>query len=291
MKLIALMAARDESWVIGLSLRAALKWCDEVIVLAHCCTDDTINIVIDAAEEKPGHVHLMVEDNPVWAEMHHRQAMLEKARQLGATHIAYVDADEVLTGNLLPLVRPELEEMPPGGYLRLSLPCLWRSLYRYRTDGLFGDKASTMVAFRDDGKVGWQPGEDGYQFHSREPRGAKQFSRADRGMGGVMHLQFVDWRRLISKHKRYKLLERVMYPQKPVADIDKLYSYAPNETGLQTADVPAEWWEPYRDLIRHVDLNQKPWQEEDCERMLMEHGAEYFEGLDLFYNREQVAAQ
>ena len=41
MKLICLMPARNEDWIIGLSARAALMWCDELIVMDHASTDRT----------------------------------------------------------------------------------------------------------------------------------------------------------------------------------------------------------------------------------------------------------
>jgi uncharacterized metal-binding protein YceD (DUF177 family) len=46
MKLVGLMLCRNSDWVIGLSLRAALMWCDAVVVLMHNCSDDTEEIVV-----------------------------------------------------------------------------------------------------------------------------------------------------------------------------------------------------------------------------------------------------
>jgi hypothetical protein len=39
MKLIGLMPVRGEDWILGLSARAALMWCDELVILLHSCTD------------------------------------------------------------------------------------------------------------------------------------------------------------------------------------------------------------------------------------------------------------
>src|SRR5580704_9704047 len=100
MNLIAVMPARNEAWVVGCSLRIALLWCDEVIVLDHASTDRTAEIVAEIAEQNPGRVHVISESCADWPEMSHRQRLLETARQQKATHVAIVDADEVLTGNL-----------------------------------------------------------------------------------------------------------------------------------------------------------------------------------------------
>ena len=53
MKLVGMMACRNDSWVIGLSLRVALMWCDEVVVLLHACTDRSEDIVREVNKETP----------------------------------------------------------------------------------------------------------------------------------------------------------------------------------------------------------------------------------------------
>src|SRR5690348_12957855 len=102
MKLIGLMPVRNEAWCLGLTLRVALMWCDEVVVFLHACTDRSFEIVREIREEAGvDRVALSVYSNPIWNEMLHRQWMLLQARDHGATHIAIIDADEILTGDLL----------------------------------------------------------------------------------------------------------------------------------------------------------------------------------------------
>ena len=95
------MPCRNEDWVLGLTARAALMWCDELILWLHSCTDGSRDIAVAVAHEHPGRVIIDVANDPTWAEMSHREQMLELARERGATHIAMVDADEILTGNLI----------------------------------------------------------------------------------------------------------------------------------------------------------------------------------------------
>ena len=57
MKLIGLMHVRDEQWVLGAALPAALRFVDEIVVLDHDSTDRTPAIVDRAAREHPGRVH------------------------------------------------------------------------------------------------------------------------------------------------------------------------------------------------------------------------------------------
>src|ERR1700683_1376879 len=92
MRLIAILPVRNEDWCLGLSLRAMLMFCDEVIVGLHACTDASAKIVADVLFEEPGRITWTEHRDPIWSEMAHRQALLDIARERGATHIAIVDA-------------------------------------------------------------------------------------------------------------------------------------------------------------------------------------------------------
>lgn len=281
MKLLALMPVRNEAWILGLSLRVALRWCDGIVVLDHASTDGTAAILDAALAEFGERVIVLREEDPAWSEMAHRQRLLEAGRAAGGTHFAIVDADEVLTGNLLNPIRGIVSGIGPGGLLQVGMPCMWRSLGAYRTDGrIWARREDLVLAFCDRLSLKWQA--DGYDHHHRQPHGSTTHRRLGYAEGGVMHLQWSSWRRLVAKHARYKMMERVKYPQKPVAVIDRQYSMALDETGLSLQPAPLDWWEPYADLMHYADLDATPWQEDECMRLWMEHGAEAFRGLNLF---------
>lgn len=288
MKLVATMPLRNEAWIVGMTARIVLQWCDELVVLLHQCIDRTPEILREIAEEYPGRVTILDEHDGVWREMHHRQRLLKTARARGASHVAITDADEILCGNLLPTVRREIERLRPGQYMTAGMPCMWRSLTRYRTDGrIWSGRDDLVLAFADAPGVSWQP-VGGYDHHMRAPSGSHVSGRILRD-GGVMHLQWASWRRLTAKHAWYQMHERLRYPLRPVKQIATTYSYAPDERGLQTAEAPLSWWLPYRDLMRHVDLDAEPWHEAECRRLLDEHGTEKFAGLNL-HQLAEVAA-
>src|SRR5882724_7954080 len=116
MNLVGIMPVRNEDWILGLSLRVALMWCDEVLVLMHQCTDRTSDIIEEVSKENCGCIWLRVDDTQ-WDEMRHRQMMLDFARKstglkiASATHIALIDADEILSANLLPTIRGHVERL------------------------------------------------------------------------------------------------------------------------------------------------------------------------------------
>jgi hypothetical protein len=290
MKITALMPVRNEDYVCGLTARAALLWCDSLIFLNHASTDRTGDIIAEVKDEFRGRVASLIDDDPCWNEMIHRQRLLEAARLLGATHIAIIDADELLAGNLLPTIRGLVEHTSPGSILQLPGYNLRGGLEHYHSNGIWGNRTFSL-AFKDDARLNWQ----GDQFHHREPFGMhlNPFRPIPQGQGGILHLWGVDERRLLAKSALYKVTERLRWPAKPIEEIDGSYNlaihrWASNASRWDYAGVPEEWWEPYRDLMPHLDIGAEPWQIAEVSRLIAEHGRERFRGLDLF-EIDQVA--
>ena len=307
MKLVGLMPVRNEAWVLAMSARVALMWCDEIVIGLHACTDASPDIAMDLMKEYPGRVVVCSHPEAIWDEMTQRQRLLGAARQRMATHIAMIDADEILTGNLLPAVqrlelRAETSEIDYGGeslytgirekmerlgdrMLTLPIYNLRGGIHRYHANGLWGNR-TVSLAFKDDPQLHW----GGDTFHRREPQGKRlqSFCPIAHGEGGVMHLWGASERRLIAKHAMYKVTERLRWPDKDVRDIDFMYSQCvkgglrENPKDWTFADVPEAWWKPYEHLLRYLDVDAEPWQEAEVRRLVAEHGREKFAGLDLF---------
>lgn len=294
MKLVGMILVRNEDWILGLSLRAALMWCDAVVVLLHSCTDNSLDIVMQARAENPGIEFLVIEtDEPDWPEMGHRQLMLEWARTLRGTHLSIIDADEILTSNLLkdPLsivpgpVTHAAASLERGMIMQLPGYNLRNGVSSYHSNGVWG-KRWFSVGFKDDPALGWA----GNTFHRREPQGRtlRPFQPFPQGSGGVMHLWGASWRRLVAKHALYKLREAIM-AQRPIDVIDREYSMAAygrgsgdNPSTWTYADVPESWWSGYAHLMQYLHLDTVPWQEAECRRLVEQHGRGIAKGLDLF---------
>jgi hypothetical protein len=281
MKLVALMPVRNEAWVLGASLRAALRWCDHVVVLNHASTDSTAGIICDVAEEFSTRVTSLYEPRPEWKEMDHRQRMLEVGREIGGTHFALVDADEILTGNLVPTIRYWISKLQPTEILQVGMLAMWRSLDHYRVgQSIWSNRHDLTLAFCDHPSLGWAA-RNGYDHHSREPHGSRR-SQFPHVQGGVMHLQWASWRRLVAKHARYKMDERIKYPNRSIQEIDRMYSLALDEKGIEVQTVEPEWWAPHMRYRGLIELGAEPWQERQCREWIAEHGPEMFQGLHLF---------
>ncbi len=284
MFLVGLMLARNEDWIIGMTARVALKWCDHLVILDHASTDKTAATLQPVARENPGRLTVLREDSETWDEMEHRQRTLDAALRLGATHCAIIDADEAVTCNMLPAIRGLVGNLEHGQYLSVPMIPLWRTMFDMRTDNCVWTRARLSLAFRLSRNLTWRPAVDGYEHHHRVPYGIKQERRYEPvNGGGAFHMQWANWARLLAKHVLYKVNEIVRWPHRwPVARVDRLYSQALDEVGLETAPVPLEWLEEYADMAAGVETDSEPWQSAEARRVVEEHGREKFKGLNLW---------
>jgi hypothetical protein len=294
-KLIALMPVRNEDWCVGLTARAVLMWCDELICLLHNCTDRSAEILIEI--NQPERLHIFRDLSPEWTEMRHRQMLLDAARIHGATHIATIDADEILTGNLIDScepwetvrdIRDTIEELAPGEILHLPRLAMPGRTDRYLVEGPWAHEA-IAVAWKDDPRFHWNADtRKGYDFHHRNPMvtAGASFSQFRLELEpGLMHLQFCDRNRLRAKDALYQMTEILRWPgQRTPYELAQMYGNGVHGSDPQKyacLDVPDSWWAPYRDLMGYLHLDAEPWQKAECERLWREHGPEKFAGLDL----------
>ena len=275
MKLICVSVCRNEAWTVEAMVRSALRWVDDVLVLDHASTDRTPDILAGLAQET-GRVTLLREPEPLWRDMAFKQRLLVTAREMGGTHIAILDADEILTANLLPVIRPMIESLEPRQVLEIPWIQLWRSLDRYRDDRSNWSRSFASMAVCDAPELYWAAVAGYEHHHHRYPFNGVPVKRLTLKEGGLLHYQHANWRRLMAKQTWYQMYEMVRWPHFGAEAIHKRYRGTYDETGLSTAAVPDGWWGPERELIR---LDNPPWQEEDMQRMIMEKGSDYFKGV------------
>jgi glycosyltransferase involved in cell wall biosynthesis len=277
MKIIATMPVRNEAWCVAPSIRVAMKWCDEIVVLNHCSVDGTADILQALKYEFDGRLHVMNEPDPVWNEAAYRQRLLAKARERGATHVALVDADEMLTANLVPLIRPGIEHMAPATCLMLRWLCLWRSVTKYRSDDSEFGRAMIPVVFRDAPQVSYES-RAGYPLHTRMPRLRTPYEWPPGAQGAVLHFQHASWPRLLAKQALYKMNDLLLWDQ-PAGEINRRYDPTVSEAGLELTKLPAAFAHPG---IAELAIDAPPWQEAECQRLHRKHGAGKLAGLDLY---------
>lgn len=270
MKLIGLMLARSESWVIGCSARAALKWCDDLVVIDDDSTDDTAEIARDAG----AYVVTVRRTEEHWPEMHLRQKSLDIGRNRDGTHFAIIDADEVLTATDIPHVKAWFGALAAGQCLDAPMIACWKSLDEYNA----GIQSTITLGFRDAPGLCWKPrGTEQYHHHARPPMGSSPQHCAAHGRG-VFHLQFAAWDRFIWKHRHYLLMERLRWGY-PARELNEKYHWFERITAVPRP-VPSEYWAglPRED----IHLAHDSWYRAEVERILKAHSPGTFRDLDLF---------
>lgn len=274
MKLIGLMLARNEQWIIEASIRAAMQWVDHLIVIDHDSTDDT-RAIADRLRDEYGRITVIAWTGcPDWVEMDMRQTMLSHARRMDATHIAVIDADEIVTLNLRRHIRRWFDQLQQGEALMLPMLRIYDGLDDYDTS----HEEWISVGFVSDYSGDWIA-RKGYHHHARMPEKVRnnRLQRINRHIdGGVMHLQWASPLRVTAKHVWYRMMEKLRY-DRPVSELNALYDQSIMGDPV-LADCLPGWWGPERDLIR---VDDEPWHLEACRTMLLEHGPEQFAGLDL----------
>ena len=286
MNLIGLMLVRNEDWILGLSARAALDWCDGLVIFDHASTDRTPDIIYELMQQNPGRIYAIgSNDASKWNEMEHRQATLEVGRRAGGDHFAIIDADEVLTHNLQKVVRSTISGLGPAKILDMPMLACWKSLDHYRNDSSVWSRSIVSLGFKDAPGIHWKAEDDGYQHHSRVPRGQK-WSRhtpyRTLSHGGVMHLQFSNWRRCRAKQYWYRMVEAVRWPGRESSkEINDRYNMALDESGIKLVPCRKEWWDGYIDYVGHVDMDSEPWHEKEIIRLWKENDMSLFDGIEI----------
>jgi hypothetical protein len=279
MRLIGLMVVRNESWVLEASMKAALQWVDGLAIYLDRCTDNTVEIVKKIAKGCKKDI-LVNESDPdaYWQEMDHRHKNLQDGRGMGGTHFAIIDADEILTSNLLPWVRGWCEELMPGQVLDLPMVAPWGNLDFYSPN----TRSVMTVAFMDKSDLGWAPrGEEKYHHHNRPPHGfTGRMSPLSLEEGGCFHLQWASIQRKIWKDRHYMMTEllRWNYPEDAINEKYHWWDKLPHGADLKA--VPPGWWAGYdKSSIRPT---QPSWYEWEVKKLIREHGRERFSKLSLF---------
>jgi len=276
-KIVATVLCRLDQWSLRLALRSALEWCDEVVVGIHepggAVYDPCWMVIADLSKDPAlaQRIDVVALGDESWDEMDMRQRLLLRARELGATHIAIVDADEAVTADLVPTIRDHVTALRPKQALDLRMVSphhgqskTGASLDVARCDGIFG-RANITLAFGDDPSLAWKNAEDGYCYHNRPPRGLTDRAYlASNDTSGVFHLQYASLLRLASKAAYYKIIERMKFPDRdasqPAALNDK-YDWTLNDDGERYTPIPdSRWAYAFGDGRAFVDLTEVPWQ-------------------------------
>lgn len=280
-KIIGLVAAKNEAALIEFSLRALAPYVDSIVLFDDNSSDETVAIAKKL--RKQCKIESILEKT-TWDynETFYRQALLDEGRRLGGTHFICLDADEAFTSNFLQNdeLRKTISKMEPGDKLIFQWLQLWRSTLKVRRDSSIWTNNSKIFAFADDGVSNYHAQE----FHLlRNPQGltGKNLAIQSNEMG-VMHFQFVNWENLLIKQAWYRCLELVKDETKSVAEINERYAPSKDETALGLVDVPREWFSSYPFFSPCYFTQLETWRSKQVISWFDEKGLDFFKDLDIW---------
>lgn len=270
---ICVTPVRNEAWIIDLFLAAAKTWATDVVVADQRSTDGTL----ERLQRTPG-VSVVVNDSPVFDEVHRQRLLLTRAREFAGKRILIaLDADEALSANFATSDEwRRLENAEPGTVLRFRwvnvLPGFERAWI---------PPGHVPLGFVDDGSA-----HGGKRIHNPRlphPDGAPVL---DFDEVVVLHFQYVAWGRMASKQRWYQAWEHLHHRQKSPLQLYREYnhmhgSWEPSEI----RPLQREWLEGYEQAgidFRSLPPDPTTWWDSEVLQMMHEHGTERFRRIDLW---------
>ena len=244
------MLIRNESWIIKASIPAALNFCDYLVIGNDASTDSTPSIIASLKDEYPDRISTInfKRDN-TFNEMQKRESLLQFTYKLGADIVLLLDADEMITRNLQEILTNTFNTMGSNEAILLPMIPVWRSLSTWRNDNSVWSKVCVPIAFTTAAEYHYFVRPDGYEFHSRLPRDSAFtqiiLNENQRQIyGGILHFQWVNWKRLVAKQLWYKSVERKRWGT-PEDVLTRRYNPSMDETHIRLATMRTEWTKGY----------------------------------------------
>jgi len=280
-KIVGLVPARNERHLISQCLRALALFTDAIVYLDDASTDETPQIV-EALSHECRIERIIRKKEWFRDEPGDRNQLLQAGREIGGTHFIVIDADEMLSSNLLDnaCLTEAIRKLQLGDRLALNWIQLWRSIDEYRFDNSVWTWNYKEIIFCDDGHSSYT---SEFIHTPRVPEGLTGRSFKLEGyFAGLLHFQFAAWRNLLIKQSWYRCLERIREPNKSIVEINQRYAPSKDETGLALKPSPRNWFYGYPFFDRTVFDLPEEWREEQILGWIDQYGREFFAGLDIW---------
>lgn len=234
--IICLTPVKNEAWCLDDFLKSASLWADYIIICDQFSTDGSREI----ASQYPK-VRLI--DNPslTFNEPERQKMLIDEARKIaveGKRLLITLDADEMFSPDFLDKNNNEWQNMlnaQEGTIFRFQLANLHPDGQHYWEANYF------PWGFMDDGS----PHNENAKIHTARIPLPANASIVDIQSIKVIHRQFIDWKRMESKHRWYQAYERITYPQKNAVDIFRMYHHMYQAIHSTMLQIPQEWFDLY----------------------------------------------
>jgi glycosyltransferase involved in cell wall biosynthesis len=271
-KIVVIAPIRNEQWILTEFLKATSTFADLIVIGDHNSTDESRSI----ARAFPK-VVLFESKMEKFSERERRNELLIEARKHALESVILsLDADEFITPNFITNDNLTLlRQLTPGTRIRLPFFNVRPDLTSYWV------VPQDPIGFVDDGSM-HEHGENIHFPRIPERIDAPIFQLDN---AGLLHLQFIDWSRMESKHRWYRAWERVNFPRKHPLSIARRYSHMYAVPKNKIRQLPKTWLDHYEDLgVKFGDLSKRKesyWWDSETIKLIEIHGAEKFRYVDL----------
>lgn len=274
MKVIAMVPARNEAWIIAHSLACLSGFCDVILVGDRESEDGTREI----CRRFPKTV--VLDARPGCRIREQRWQLLDAARGYDGHNLLWAtDADELVSPRLMTrFLDRHRAELVPGRAVECLDYTLWNSAREYR-DYSYYQPFWNRVGFVDDRQADFDRSDATALHEPRVPAGEHAaVVRADEVP--LLHLQWMIPRRNQLKQAWYRCRE--LLDGRAAAVINEFYAVTLPDAGARTSPVPPEWT---ADLtFPGEDGDRVPsWHLRDIVGWFDQHGIARFEPLEIWH--------
>lgn len=275
MKVIAMVPARNEAWVIEHSLACLSKFCDVILVSDRNSDDGTREI----CQRFPKVV--ILDPGPESRIREQRWQLLDAARDYDGHNLLWSnDADELLSPRLInAFLESRRDELAVGRVVECRFYTLWNSPGQYR-DYSYYQPYWSRLGFVDDRRADYDRSVAAPLHEPRTP--ADEHAPAVRGDNlPMLHLQWMVPHRNQLKQAWYRCREW-LDRGKSAASINELYATTFPAPRARTAPVPPEWVADLTFPDASGDLSPS-WHQREIFAWFDECGVEHFEPLEIWH--------
>lgn len=271
-KIICLTPVKNESWILEKFIQSASLWADHIIIADQNSVDDSRVIA-----GKYPKVTLIENNSNAFNESERQKLLLDEARKIeGHKIFITLDADEFLSANASQTDDwQKMLEQKPGTVIKFKWPFIDRNFKKYWS----GSEPVMPFGFVDDGSP-----HNGRYIHSTRvpyPSDATVFQIHD---FVVMHFQFTDWNRMISKHRWYQCYERIQDNRLSCIEIFRKYNHMYRIDKHRYHLIPDEWFESYINNginIKDIKYDVSYWWDDEVKHFKNVYGLQFFKNVDI----------
>lgn len=271
-KVICLTPVKNESWILEKFLLATSLWADHIIIADQSSDDDSREI----ARRFPK-VILIKNPSVTFNEPERQKLLIEAARKIeGPKFFVTLDADEFLTANFKGSAEWEyIMRAPPGTVIRFKWVNLKSCLNKYWSPNVY-----YPWGFMDDGSE-----HVGSVIHSTRIPMPSSSMRIDLDEIKVLHFQYTDWERMVSKHRWYQCWEVINQSGRSAYEIYKQYHHMYDVKDSDLFEVKKEWFEYY--LAKNINIKDIKkegvyWWDREVLEYFKLYGTSMFRKLDIW---------